>query len=62
MELHTVKIESKLKKIGRSKYWLAKQLNLPIQTVLYWFRAKSLRGAEPIAKVLGYPDPKDIVL
>jgi len=61
MELNTKKIESELKRTGKSKYWLAKKIGVPIQNVLYWMKTKSLKGADPIAVALGYEDPKDLI-
>ncbi len=60
MELNIEKINTELKRIGKSKYWLAKQLELPIQNIMYWINSKSLRGAEPIGKVLQI-NPRDLI-
>jgi len=60
MKLNRKKIEGELKRIGKSKYWLAKQMKISPQLVLYWIRTGSLKGAEPIAKVFDV-DPKDLI-
>jgi hypothetical protein len=60
MELNIEKINNELNRIGKTKYWLAKKIGTSTQLVLYWFSSKSLRGAEPIAKVFGI-EPKDLI-
>ena len=60
MELNTDKINYELARISKSKYWLAKELDMSLNRVLYWFKSKSLKGAEPIAKVFNI-DPKDLI-
>ena len=61
MELNVEKIESELNRIGKSKYWLSKEINTSTQLVLYWIKAKSVKGAEPIAKVFNI-DAKDLII
>ena len=60
MELNVEKIRSELIRIGKTRYWLSKQIGTSTQLVLYWLNAKSIRGAEPIAKVFGI-EPKDLI-
>lgn len=60
MELNVSKIESELTRIEKSKYWLAKQIGVPIQNVLYWLNNKSLKGAEPIGRALNI-NPRDLI-
>ena len=60
MELNTKKIDAELKRLGKSWTWLSIQLNMSRQRVLYWRRAKSIKGAEPIAKLFRI-DPKDLI-
>jgi len=60
MKLNIKKIDMELKRIGKSRYWLSQQIGKPPQIIYYWFRAESVRGAEPIAKVL-MMEPKDLI-
>jgi len=60
MELNVKKIMSELSRIGKTRYWLSKKTGRSTQLVLYWLNSKSIRGAEPIAKVFGI-DPKDLI-
>jgi hypothetical protein len=61
LKLNVEKIEKELERLGKSKYWLAKQAKRSPQIVLYWLDTASLRGAEPIAQVFNI-DPKDLVV
>uniref|UniRef100_A0A6M3LL45 Uncharacterized protein n=1 Tax=viral metagenome TaxID=1070528 RepID=A0A6M3LL45_9ZZZZ len=61
MELNIKKIDSELKRMGKSWYWLSKQLGTSWQLVRYWKITKSLRGAEPIARFFNI-EPKDLIL
>jgi len=60
MELYIEKIDAELKRIGKSRHWLAIELDRSPQLVYYWLNTKSLRGAEPIAKALKL-HPKDLI-
>ena len=60
MELNTEKIDAELERIGKKRYWLAGQIGIDHQLVYYWLDSKSLKGAEPIAKVFKI-SPKDLI-
>ena len=60
MKLNIKKIDLELKRIGKSWYWLSKELKRSWQVVRYWRESKSIRGAEPIAGVFGI-SPKDLI-
>jgi len=60
MKLNIEKIDAELNRIERSWYWLSKELNTSWQRVRYWKNSKSLRGAEPIGKILGI-EPRDLI-
>jgi hypothetical protein len=60
MELNIKKIDLELKRIDKTWFWLSKELKMSWQRVRYWRDEKSLRGAEPIAKIFGI-DPKDLI-
>ena len=60
MKLNIEKINRELERIGKNRHWLAKQIGIMPQLIYYWFRAESVRGAEPIAKVL-MMEPKDLI-
>ena len=60
MKLNTQKIDAELKRIDKSWYWLSKTLDTSWQKVRYWKDTGSLRGAEPIGKVLGI-EPRDLI-
>jgi len=62
MKLNTKKIKQELKRLDKSAYWLSKQIGTSRQSLSYWLREESLSGAEPIAKALGYEDPKDLIV
>jgi hypothetical protein len=60
MKLNVRKIELELNRLGKTWYWIAKELNYSWNRVKYWKTSGSLRGAEPVARVLGL-NPKDLV-
>lgn len=60
MELNVEKINIELKRIGQSWYWLSKELGTSWQRVRYWKNSRSLRGAEPIGKILDI-EPRDLI-
>ena len=60
MKLNTQKIDAELKRLGKSWYWISKELKTSWQRVRYWKVTKSLRGAEPIAKLFNI-EPKDLI-
>jgi hypothetical protein len=60
MELNIEKIDAELKRIGKKRLWLADQCKVDHQLVYYWLKSKSLKGAEPIAKVFNI-EPKDLI-
>jgi lambda repressor-like predicted transcriptional regulator len=60
MKLNTSKIDKELKRIGKSRTWIARELNMSQQRVDYWFQSQTIKGAEHIAKVLDV-DPKDLL-
>ena len=60
MELNIEKIDTELKRIGKKRLWLADECGVDHQLVYYWLKNKSLRGAEPIAKVFKI-NPKDLI-
>lgn len=60
MKLNINKIESELKRIDRSRYWLAKKADVSIQLMMYWLKNASLKGAEPIGKALSI-NPRDLI-
>ena len=61
MKLNIKKIDSELKRLGKSWYWLSKELNTSWQLVRYWKKTQSVKGAEPIAKLFNI-EPKDLIL
>ena len=61
MELNINKINRELKRLDKTAYWLAREAGVSKQLVSYWFRTKSLSGAERIAKALDL-DPKDLLI
>jgi len=61
MELYIEKIDEDLRRMGKSRYWLACQTGRDYQLVYYWLKTKSIAGAEAIAKVLKYSNPKDLI-
>lgn len=60
MKLNIEKIDAELKRIGKSWYWISKQLQTSWQRVRYWRDTKCLKGAPPIAKIFNL-DPKDLI-
>jgi len=64
MRLNTKKIDMELKRLGWSKYRLAKEMGRKPQWVYYlMYRAEgmSLRTIDRLAEALGL-DPKDLIL
>jgi len=61
MELYSEKIDEDLKRMGKSRYWLAKETGRDIQLVYYWLNNKSIAGVNDIARVLKYSNPKDLI-
>jgi len=61
MQLNIKKIDSELKRLGKSWFWISKELGMSWQRVKYWKQTKCLRGAEPIAKLFNI-EPKDLIL
>ena len=60
MKLNTEKILNELKRIGKSKGWLAKQIKRSNSTISYILKCKNITHAERIAKALGF-EPKDLI-
>lgn len=60
MELNIEKINMELSRIGKTWWWISKELGTDWQKVRYWKDRKSLAGAEPIAKIFAL-DPKDLI-
>jgi len=60
MKLYTEKIDAELKRLGKPRLWLARQMKRSPQIVYYWLHKRSVKGAEPIAKVL-FVEPKDLI-
>jgi len=60
MKLNVQKINLELERLNKNWFWVAKQLGYSWNRVKYWRTSESLRGADPIAKVLGL-DPKDLI-
>jgi len=60
MKLNTQKIDAELKRLGKSWYWISKELKMSWQRVRYWKQTKCIRGAEPIAGLFNI-DPKDLI-
>ncbi len=60
MKLNTNKIEKELKRLGKSKGWLAKKMNVAPPMVSYIMREKPITQAEKIGKILDI-DPKDLI-
>ncbi|MDP2645905.1 MAG: hypothetical protein Q8P24_13275 [Desulfobacterales bacterium] len=61
MELNIEKIDAELERVGKSWYWLSKELGTSWQRVRYWKQFKSIAGAEPIAKLFKI-NPKDLLV
>jgi len=61
MKLNIKKIDAELKRLNKSWYWISKELGTSWQRVRYWKKTKSLRCAEPIAKLFDI-EPKDLIL
>ena len=60
MKLNIKKIETELKRIDKTWWWLSKELKTDWQKVRYWRDKASLAGADPIAKIL-HLNPRDLV-
>lgn len=60
MKLNVKKIIKELERIDRSQKWLSDQIGTSQQLVNYWLRSESLKGAEPIGKVLQI-NPRDLI-
>lgn len=61
MELNIKKIKEELKRIGWTYQRLAKEAGIGTkQAVFYYFKTKSIRGAEKFGKALQI-DPKDLL-
>jgi len=60
MELNTTKILKELKRLKKTKTWLAAQINASPQNLSYILREKPITQAERIAKVFGI-EPKDLI-
>ena len=61
LELYTEKIDEDLRRMGKTRYWLAKETGRDYQLVYYWLKNKSVAGAEDIARVLKYSNAKDLI-
>lgn len=61
MQLNTQKIINELKRIGKSKGWLAKKIGKSNATVSYILKSKKITHAERIGGALGI-EPKDLIL
>ena len=61
MKLNIIKIENELKRLDKSWFWISKELDMSWQRVRYWKKTKSIKGAEPIAKLFNI-EPKDLIL
>jgi len=61
MKLNIKKINNELRKLGRNKSWLAKQIPTSRQRVDYWFKSRTIKAAEPISVVLDL-NPKDLLI
>ena len=61
MELNIEKIQKELDRLERPRKWLAGQIGVDRQLVDYWFKHRTIKAADRIAKALGY-DPKDLIL
>ncbi|MDZ4240625.1 MAG: hypothetical protein U1D31_00620 [Patescibacteria group bacterium] len=61
MELNIDKIDAELERVGKSWYWLSKELGFSWQRVRYWKQVKSIAGAEPIAQLFKI-NPKDLLV
>jgi len=60
MELNIEKIDNELNRIGKTWWWVSRELKTDWNKVKYWKKTRCLRGAEPIAKIFGI-EPKDLI-
>lgn len=60
MKLNTDKIINELKRLGKNRSWLAKQMRVYPSMISYIFDKKPITQAEKIAKILDI-DPKDLI-
>ena len=62
LKLNSQKIENDLRRLGKSRAWLASKVGVKPQLVNYWINSKSLAGASKIAKALEYGSGKDLIV
>ncbi len=60
MELNTDKILSELKRLGKTKTWLAEQVGVYPSWITHVFKEKPITQAERIGKALGI-EPRDLI-
>ncbi len=58
--LHTDKIDKELNRLGKSRTWLAEQVDISRQAMSRIFKDKPITQAERIGKVLGI-EPRDLI-
>jgi hypothetical protein len=60
MKLNIRKIELELSRLDKDWYWIAKELGFSWNRVKYWRHSGSVKGAEPIGRIIGI-NPKDLI-
>jgi plasmid maintenance system antidote protein VapI len=60
MQLNIEKILGELKRTGKNKGWLARQLGVSNATVTYILKSKHITHADRVAKVFGL-NPRDLI-
>ena len=60
LTLDIQKIKKELKRLDRTKSWLARQMKCNPSLIQYIYKTKSIIYADRIAHVLGF-DPKDLI-
>jgi hypothetical protein len=61
MELNTEKIDNELKRLGKSRAWLAHKIGISRQLLYYRLDKRIFIGVEDIAKALDFYDGKDLI-
>jgi len=61
LQLNTEKITAELRRIGKNKAWLARQMNTTPAMATYVFREKPITFADKIAAILNI-DSKDLII
>ena len=60
MELNTEKILTELKRLGKTKMWLANKMGVYPSMITYILERKPITQAERIGKALGI-EPRDLI-